>query len=170
VDASDVVITGGSADQGNNYTWTITNRYTSPIVGISFPHYRATVFDVPDGWERECTNLLEPGSEDQPGTCTAKATAPRAGIVRGGSADFTLRVWRSGTQRTHGTMTVRFADGMTVEVPGVELPAREAFGDRYVSLLGLGFIFLAWLAIRMIRGKRTARAPNPGASPPESEQ
>jgi len=155
-----VTITGGSADSGHNYTWSVTNRYTSPIVRITFPHYRATVFDVPDGWNGKCTHLLGSGSTDEPGTCTAELLAPESSIQRGTSELFTMRVWQSGTQRTRATVSIWFADGTQLDVPGVELPARESFGDRYVSLLGLGSIFLVWLMVRAVRGKKvTWQAP-----------
>ncbi len=167
-DPPSVTITGGSTDRGHNYTWTVTNRHTSPIVSITFPHYRATVFDVPERWDRDCTHLLKPGSKDKPGTCMATSTEPRSGIERGASATFTMRVWQSGTQRTRGTVSIGFADGAQVEVSGVEVAAREAFGDRYVTLLGLGSIFLVWLLVRAVRGKKASRHTPTREAPPET--
>jgi len=167
-DPPNVMIKGGSSDSGHNYTWSVTNRYASPIVRITFPQYRATVFDVPDGWDRDCTHLLGSGSPDEPGTCTAEAIAPGTGIERGTSESFTMRVWQSGTQRTRGTVSIRFADGTQLDVAGVELPAREAFGDRYVSLLGLGSIFLVWLMVRAVRSKKVIRQASAAAPIPKS--
>lgn len=168
-DSPNVAITGGTTDGGHNYTWTVRNRHTSPIVSITFPHYRATVFDVPEGWDRNCTHLLQPGSRDEPGTCTATSAAPTSEIERGASATFTMRVFQRGTQRTRRTVSIGFADGAQVEVPGVELPARESFGDRYISLLGLGSIFLVWLLVRTVRGKKSPRQSPTAALPPETD-
>ena len=71
-----VTISGGADTSGQNYRWTVTNHYGSPVVYIQFPHYHADTFFAPDGWEKECTNLIRVGARNAPGTCTARADSP----------------------------------------------------------------------------------------------
>lgn len=156
-------ITGGADPAGYSYTWTVTNKHTSPIVHVEFPHYHGALFFAPEDWSVECTFLVNVGVEDRPGVCTARnvlfAEAP-AGFARNNTAlgskpgsardtlDFRMQVLLRGTRRGQGQVLVRFADGSEVYVAGVELPQREAVGDKYVPLIGLGLIFLIWVIAR----------------------
>jgi hypothetical protein len=146
-DESAVTITGGADATGDGYAWTVVNNHTSPIVYVEFPHYHASLFLAPDGWSTDSTFLVNVGVEDRPGTCTARVGQPASGIKRGATGTFQMRVYQPGTRRGQGTVVVRFADGSEVQVSGVEMPTPEAMSDKYAPLIGLGAIFIIWLAI-----------------------
>ncbi len=147
-DSPKVTITGGADTSGYNYTWTVTNEHTSPIVHIEFPHYHGSLFFAPNDWSSQCTFLVNVGVEDRPEVCKARAASLSAGIARGKSENFRMRVTRDGTTRGQGTVRVRFEDGTELAVPAVELPQREPAGDKYVPLIGLAAIFIVWVAVR----------------------
>ena len=152
-DASDVSIEGGPDNSGDNYSWTITNAHTSPIVYVEFPHYHATLFFAPDGWSTESTFLVNVHVKDSPGVCTARVNEGSTGIPQGRSGTFRMRIHKEGTRQGVETVLVRFADGSEIHVPGVQLAVPEAVSDRFGPLIGLGAIFLLLLAIQA--GRRT---------------
>ncbi len=158
-----VTITGGADPAGYTYTWTVTSKHSSPIVHVEFPHYHGALFFAPENWSVECTFLVNVRVEDRPGVCTARNTlfaeaparrtrndvAPRSRSASAqGALEFRMQVVLKGARRGPGHVLVRFADDSEVYVAGVELPQREAAGDKYISLIGLGLIFVVWVIAR----------------------
>lgn len=149
-----VTITGGADASGAVYTWTVTSDHPSPAVFVEFPHYHAVLFFAPPRWTTDSTYLVNIGVEDRPGVCRASADGSGSGIVRGTSAEFRMQVSSDGTQRGRGNVRVRFADGIEVEVPGVEVPVRIGRADRYMPLIGLGAIAALAVLARALRGRK----------------
>lgn len=155
--AQKVSVVGGADPTGHQYVWTVTNHYTSPIVRIEFAHFRGGLFLAPDGWSTdETTNLVNVGVQDQTGICVAQARNPDNGVAPGESIELSLRV-PGRARRGSGQFRVRFADGTTVMVAGVELPQAPSASDTYVSLIGLAVIFGSWLAFQAVRRRRRAQ-------------
>ncbi len=153
--ASPASIIGGADATGHHYSWTVTNRHSSPIVFIEFPHYQANLFLAPKGWSaEESTFLVNVGVPDRPGVCVARASSPAEGIAPGRSAEFKMQIAAPGASRGTGEVRLRFADGSDATVPGVELPQPPPTRDTFVSLIGLGLIFGAWLMYQLIRNRR----------------
>lgn len=153
-DGTPVTVAGGADASRHMYTWTVTNRHTSPITRVEFPHYRATLFFAPTGWSTDCTFLVNVGVEDSPGACVAGAPAPSDGIQPGRSAEFRMQCSARGASRGIGVITIRFADGIEREVAGVELPQPEGIGDKFVPLIGLAAIAGIFALIAAIRNRR----------------
>ena len=149
-----VPITGGADVSGHTYTWQIQNGGVSPIVEVRFPHYRGGLFFPPPGWSNDCTALVHVGAKDEPGVCTARAAAPADGIAPGQSVAFSMQIAPAGAKRGPGEVTVRFADGSETRVAGVELPQQEGLGDKYVSLIALGAVFVIFVAVQAVRKRR----------------
>ncbi len=162
-DGRPVTVAGGADASGHVYAWTVTNRHTSPITRVEFPHYRATLFFAPTGWSTDCTFLVNVGVEDSPGACVASAPAPTDGIQPGRSAEFRMQCSARGASRGIGVITVRFADDTRREVAGVELPRPEGVGDKYVPLIGLAAIAGIFALIAAIRNRR-AKHPAAGST------
>jgi hypothetical protein len=55
-------------------------------------------------------------------------------------------------------VTLRFDDGTEMRVGGVELPHAEGLGDKYVSLIGLGLVFMIFILAQAIRKRRRRSA------------
>lgn len=147
-----VTIEGGADQTGTMYQWTVTNHHTSPIVYVEFPHYRANIFFAPDGWStNESTNLVGIGVTQQHGKCIAKINADEDGIVSNQQAIFSMKVWNDQVRRIKGTAYVKFYDQRVVSVKDVELPAPLALSDQYISLIGLGTIFLLWIVFQIVK-------------------
>ena len=152
-----VTITGGADQTAHNYSWTVRNHDTSPIVYLEFPHYRADLFTTPAGWEQKGTTyLVNIGVADKPGVCIARPVPPHPGIVRGASASFGMRVAQRRGLLGKNTVTVRFADGKEVRVKDVELPVPPEETSKYVPLIGMGVLFVVFVAYRTIRNRRAA--------------
>ncbi len=156
-DKPKVTITGGADASGQHYAWTVTNRHTSPIVYVEFPHYHADLFFAPENWSTKTTALVNVGYKDEPGVCIARVESPAAGIHLGGALDFGMRIAPLPTKRGKGTVLVRFADGTESGVAGVELPQPRGVWDKYASLIGLGAIFLLWIIFRARRWAKARR-------------
>lgn len=154
-----VEITGGADVAGNNYSWEVTNLYSSPIVHIEFPHYAADLFRTPDGWKQETVNLINVGVPDEPGVCTAFVKQPNLGIRQGGRAKFGMRINIRKAMRKNGTVTVRFADGTETLVEGVELPNQGQVQNKHMALIGTAVIFGGWVAFRTLRQRGKAKKP-----------
>jgi hypothetical protein len=152
-----VTITGGADALGLNYSWTVTNQYTSPLVFIEFPHYHASLFFAPDAWQTECTYLVNVGVRDLPGTCKAWGETPHT------------KVARERTRRLNGKVLVRFADGTEGSVTGVELPQTESLAEKYTPLVGLALIFAAAIVLQRIRGRRRPTAPHSAVDAPKEQ-
>lgn len=154
-----VLITGGVDGTGQNYTWTIRNAYTLPIVYVEIPHYHADTFEVPDGWEKECTNLLGVGTRRfQTGVCQARPKPGVSGIRRGRQDSFRMRIAGIGGARPRsGEVTIGFADGSQVVVAGVQLPSAPSWGEKHAMGIGLALIFVV-LIVLQVRRKRVAAA------------
>ena len=163
--AGGVVITGGRNASGG-YQWAVKNEYTSPIVYIQFPHYHADTFIAPEGWEKESTYLVNKGVADRPGTCTAYVDDPRASIRPNQSAQFGMRIARVDARRGTGDVLVRFADGTTTTVTGVELPCTFPAAPRYATVLGLAALMLILVLVEVRRRRRAQRATTPAAGGP----
>jgi len=162
-DGQAVVITGGADASGHTYSWQVRNEGASPLVEIHFPHFRGGLFFPPKGWSGDCTALVQVGAKDEPGICTARAPAPADGIAPRQSAPFSMQIASSGAKRGLGEVIVRFADGSEARVAGVELPQREAAGDKNLPLYGLGGLFAIFVIAQAIR-KRRRRATSAGDS------
>lgn len=162
-----VEIDGGLADDTRqNYQWTVTNRHTSPIVCVEFPHYHADMFIVPEGWStRGTTYLVNVGVPDKPGVCVARPEASHSGIPPGGARRFGMRIAASGALVGEGNVTVRFADGSATVVSGVVLPVPPPYNFKFLPLVGAAIIFVAWVMIRTIRDRRRASVVHPNAAP-----
>lgn len=152
-----ILVTGGADESGHLYAWKITNQSSQSIVEVRFPHFRANLFFPPPGWEPSCTGLVAVGAKIEPGVCTARVPPGKEGIAPGRSAEFKMQIASAGARRFPGHLAFRFADGTESDVGGVELPTRETAGDQYVSLIGLGMIFVL-LTVRQARRKRRASA------------
>ncbi len=157
-----VTITGGADASGHTYAWQVANTGDSSIVEVRFPHYRAGLFFAPQGWSTNCTALVHVGVKDEPGVCTARAVSPGEGIAPGRSATFSIQVAPAGAKRGRGEATVRLADGTEMRVGGVELPQAEGLGDKYVSLIGLGAVFMIFIVAQAIRKRRKTAKPAGG--------
>ena len=139
-------ITGGADTSGQNYEWTVTHDYSSPIVLIEFPHRMGNIFLTPDGWTQTMTNLRA----DRPGMCRAESAE---GLPAGHSAVFTLRLDPRGSPRGEKEVIVHFADG-TRELVWAEVPVRESFLAQHAPLLGLGVVFAFLLLLNRARKGR----------------
>jgi len=153
-----VVITGGADASGHIYTWQVNNGDDLPIVEVRFPHHRGVLFFPPAGWSSDCTALVHVGAKDEPGVCTSRAPAPAEGIAPGRAAAFSMQIAPAGAKRGQGEVAVRFADGNETRIAGVELPQREAAGDKYVSLIALGAVFVIFVTVRAVRKVRVPLA------------
>ncbi len=152
------VITAVVDETGQNYGWTVTNRYYSPIVSIEFAHYKGHLLFAPEGWSVDCTNLFRIGWQDETGVCRATCDSPAAGIVGQRSEVFKMHVGDRGVAPGPGNFLVRFVSGESYTVTGVPLPARYEVEGKYASLLGLGSIFLLWLIYRWLSRRRAGGA------------
>ncbi len=158
-----VEIAGGADGSGQNYRWTVTNHYGSPIVYIQFPHYHADTFHAPEGWSKESTYLVNVGVPDKPGTCTASVDSARKGIPPGRSAEFSVRLATGGAHRRPGQVTVRFADGTQTIVAGVELPTASTTPERLYGLIGFALVFVIIVIVQTRRRRKGPRAIEPDA-------
>lgn len=160
-----VTITGGADASGQNYHWTVTNHYGSPVVYVQFPHYHADTFLTPDRWEKECINLIRVGARNEPGTCTAWVNPPEKGIAPGRSAEFGMRLARGGGHhRRPGQVTVRFADGTQTIVGGVELPTASTTSEQLYALIGFALVFVIVVYVQVRRRRKGAPAAEPDTS------
>lgn len=167
-----VTIEGGSDGTGQHYSWTVRNHYTSPIVSVEFPHYRADTFTTPKGWTAEATMLVNVGVPDQPGVCKAKAESPLAGIKPDGSAKFEIRMAggsiQRGAHRGNGEVIVRFADGREEIVANVEVPVSSSTFENFAPILAVVGLVLVWLAVRTVRKKRSKQPDVPVSTSPDA--
>lgn len=155
-----VVIEGGADETGQNYAWTVTNRHSSTIVRVVFPHFRADLFQAPPGWKTHCTNLARVGGKELPGECTAWVDSPGDGITPGQSARFAMRTTgqatRQGASVGRGTVPITLADGTVLSVKDVEVPQRIGASTRYMPLIGLALVFALGIAWRTFRRPKPA--------------
>ena len=160
-------IEGGADTTGQHYRWTVTNEHTSPIVYAEFPHHRADVFTPPEGWTPKCRYLVG-GKETNrgPAMCSATAPGPDRGITQGQSAEFRMRIAPKGAKRGRGEVKIRFADGTTTVMAGVELPSPETAAERYIRLAGFGVLFAVFLLVRTAwtRRRRSEQSAPPSGS------
>lgn len=145
-----VKITGGVDAGGHNYNWTIEHDYSSALVEVEVPQFRADLFIPPSGW----TGTIEApkGWWGRNGSCIARVDNPVRGLPRKSPGKFGLRVHPRGTPRGQGEIRLKFADGAEVRVLA-EVPVAESLGQRYTSLIGLGVIFFIFLLLRAVRGR-----------------
>lgn len=132
------------------FTIKVENNAKSAVVYVEFPHYLADLFTAPDGWETRSTLLSNIGVEKKPGICTASANSPADGIVSGASAEFDMRLGRDGQEEASAkpqTARVRFADGATIEVPGVTLPASPARWSNIPLIAGFAVVVVLFIAL-----------------------
>lgn len=154
-----VEITGGRDESGQFYRWVVRNLSDSPIVFVEFPHYRADTFFAPEEWRKEITNRMgDPKATGPSGVCRASTDDPRAGITRGRSAEFGIRLARGGADYGKGTVVVRFLDGVEVKLTDVETPRPPSLVDRLAVPGGLAVILLIILAMQRLRGRRGGKA------------
>ena len=152
-----VTISGGGDLSAQNYEWTVRNAHGSPIVFVEFPHYRAGMFEVPEGWEMDCTFLVNVGVPDVPGICKASVSSATVGIAPGRSGEFRMRIGPRGAIRGNGDVLVRFADGVEHVVTGVELPRSESAGEKNLPLVGLTAMLLLAVIVHRIRARSKPR-------------
>lgn len=162
--AEKVVIVGGRDGSGQNFSWTVRNQASSPIVWIEFPHYHADLFTPPAGWKQECTNLNVIGSDDKPGVCRGISESASEGIPPGSSAQFSMRLSRSSANKGSGTVQVKFADGTTASVSGVAVPIAPSVWDHLLPPLAMGAIFVAAIVIH----RKSRKSPGSASTPTES--
>jgi hypothetical protein len=148
-----VTITGGADQSGQNYAWTVTHDYDSPMVSVEFPHYMADLCTGPDGWTMRLTGFL--GAKGRRGVCSAESTE---GLPRGVPLAFKLRVGPRGTPRGEGDVVVRFSDGTEVKVRA-QVPVKPSFVAGHLSLIGLGGVFLLLVLISLRRRNKTGATP-----------
>jgi hypothetical protein len=148
---SPVSIVSTSDAAGQIYNWTVTNQTASPIVGVEFPQYRAALFHAPSGWAVVLNSTSSTFGDKRLTVSTAAAQSPAQGIAPGGSAQFRMQTASAGVRRGTGQAGVRFADGRVAIIDNVELPQREPWGDRYLSLIGLGIVLGAFVFIQTMR-------------------
>lgn len=141
-------------DTGQNYEWAVTNHHYSPIVAIEFAHYKGHLLFAPQGWSVDCGNLYDIGWKDETGVCRAECDAAADGIIARRTKTFRMHVGDRGVDPGPGDFIVRFADGERYTVAGVPLPVPYRVEGRYVSLIGLGAIFLLFLVYRWLAGRR----------------
>jgi hypothetical protein len=170
LEGTKATITGGADASGHQYSWTVTNKRSSPIVRVEFPHYRAGVFYAPDGWSTdESTFLVGVGVKDRAGVCIAQVTSTADAIAPGNSATFRMQIAAIGVQRRPGAVLLSFADGSEAAVSGVELPTRAGFAERNLSLIGLGTIFVVAVIVRGFRARRRSKDSSSTAKHPQAE-
>lgn len=156
--ADEVTITGGRIPEATAFRWTLTNNGASLIVDIEFPVFRIHKFDAPPGWQRRATGMIGTPGDDQPGTCRLWVEPGAAGLAPGASITFEAGVPRETTNLGLGEVTVKFADGRSVRVAGVELPVRPGFVSRNFMMFGMGGILILAIALGR-RRRRRAEAP-----------
>ncbi len=164
-DEPKVTIKGG-VDPHNPqfFSWTVTNRHTSPTVYIHFPQYHGDTFIAPAGWKQEWKNQAKiGGGEDAPGWVRTSVSDPAQGIASGGSARFEMRLARAGALPRPGNVIVRFADESEVTVANVEVPSAQSFLERNAMLIGLAAIFVIALLVHLRR--RRTRQPAAATAP-----
>lgn len=150
--AAKAVIEGGADEGGHHYAWTLSNRETSPIIRVTFPHYRADLFTTPPGWKQECTYLVNFGVADRPGRCTAGAPSAEQGIPSGGQARFEMRIAPPLPTRGLGRVEVELADGRILSIPA-ELPLPAGNAEKFLPVAAGGVVILILVALRMRRGR-----------------
>lgn len=157
-----VEISGGVDPSGQNYEWTVTNRGDSPIVSVTFPHYNADLFSPPPGWHREETHLRHVGSTPAPGICRGYVEgATQSGIVPNGSASFSMRLNADGAPKGRGVVEIRFKDGRTISVRGVELPVAPTLFGQYGTMFALAAAFAIFVLVQVRRKKKRGAADDP---------
>jgi len=150
-----VEIAGGPDRTGHNYQWTVRNHDTSAIVYVAFPHYRADLFFVPDGWSTDGTsNLKGVRTQSSFGVCVGRVERSSQGIAPRGEAVFRMRVDGARARPAPGVVLVRFSDGRETKVSEVLVPSAEATSDKLVPLVGLGSVFIVLI---LVARKRRAR-------------
>lgn len=150
-----VEVNGGADFSGHAYTWTFTNRHTSPLIHLVLPAHHVDLFTVPEGWtfQRDAARLV--------------ATAGSgAGIVMGRHATFDMRVQPKGAKRGHGDVTARFADGAEYIIRDVEVPVPETSAETLMPLFGLTLMLVVVIMAKQIRTRRNRRrVPNEHGAP-----
>lgn len=153
--AQEVTISGGADPSGHNYEWVVTNRSTTRIVAIDFPHVHADLCLAPDGWTTQgSTGLVGQDAETHSGICHARANSPAKGIAAGQSLTFRIRIAPIGAARGTGSVIVTLADERRVEVAGVELPKSPEGQRNYVMLFGMGAILAIWIVFDLWRKRK----------------
>ena len=148
------MITGGVDETGLLYRWSVTHDEPSGLARLEFPHFRGAWVRVPEGWDGELTHPRGEGGRD--GVCVYLARSRDANIPPNTPAIFELGLVADGTPRAQREVIATFGDGRTA-VALAEVPIPEAAADRYISLIGLGGIFLLFLIARAFRRGRQAR-------------
>jgi hypothetical protein len=154
-DERGVTIEGGPDTAAQNYEWVVTNQSQSAITQLEFPHYRASLFFPPDGWQSECTNLTTIGLVNEPGVCRATAARPGTGIAPGDSKTFRMQCAARSSVPGRNTVAVQFADGARTEISGVLVPRKEPVSDRYLPAVGLAIIAAFFLLFRAMARRKT---------------
>ncbi|MFQ5462153.1 MAG: hypothetical protein ACE5E5_05945 [Phycisphaerae bacterium] len=150
-----VEIVGGPDKTGHNYEWTVRNHHSSAIVYVAFPHFRADLFFVPQGWSTAGTsNLKGMGAKRSFGTCVGRVERWSQGIAPGGEGVFKMRVDGTRARPAPGTVLIRFADGSEHLVSQVLVPSAEATSDKLVPLFGLAGVFIVLILTAMRRRAR----------------
>ena len=142
-----VEIAGGADFSGHDYTWTITNRYTSPLVYLAMPGHDVDVFTVPDGWtaKRIATGFVA-------------TAATGAGIATRRDATFKMRVKPKGARRGRNSVIARFSDGTEFVIRNVEVPAPESSAEKFMPLFGLAAMLAVVIAVKRKRARSKSPA------------
>lgn len=150
------------------YVWVVENHGRRPIVSLRIPHYRGNVLFSPPGWNYEITNQVGLGMKDEPGVITAKAAKPKDAIRQGRPATFRLSFGVNHTAPGKVTATVGFADGTTLDVPGVLVPWPVPWLRRQALLLSFGAVFVVFVLLQIRRGRQAPRPECANADPVDS--
>lgn len=161
-DDGKVTITGGADNTHHQYTWDVTNHSGARIVRIEFPQYGADLFSTPDSWKQGSQkemNLVNVGWDyKQSGVCWAEPIPPYAGLARGQTARFGMRIAGMGALKSTGTVRVTFDDGTVSEISGVELPTMPTKTSPYLAPLAMGAVLVIFIFVREYRRRKTATA------------
>ena len=151
-----VTVTGGADPTAHNYTWTITHDHTARLIRVEIPHYRADIFNAPEGWSAEIINRQS--LDFKPGKCIAQAVDSSHGLGSGQSGRFIMRA--ADSLRGTGAILLRFADGTETSITA-EIPTKPSSIQQWATPVGLGAIFGLFLLVRAARARRIRNRPPP---------
>lgn len=162
---SRVTIDSRYESNDREYVYRVTNLGDSRIVRVEIPHYTADLFQVPEGWEAETTNLRGRGGTSDSGICAARPKPPYTGLDRAAVVEFRMRVPDAAVWAGDGEAKVQFADGTEITVAGVKVPQPPSTGSNLVMPIGFAVFFIIAIGIRELRRRRQGAGPGGGSTP-----
>lgn len=144
-------------DNPAHFRWTVTNESGANIVMFRAPRFLAETAIPPRGWTAE---ILK-GTSERNGEVVFRADTPADGVFPSSHLDFevqdTRRV-RVGRTKRPLTVTVGRANGTEQKVVDVLCPTEESAFVRNLPMIGLGSMFVIFLAVQAARKRRRARS------------